>query len=148
EGYNSVDYNFQFFEVTDYSAGTQSILQFSLAGVTTNPGIAKTFQSGYANLINRKNLPVIEPVIKRGVFELNETLIIGNEVTDLKISEVRNDYIKIDGKSKLKVGDRIVGRLSGVSAEITSLNDNQAKFKTDFSNRQEYGWLDDIGKLK
>ena len=21
------------------------------------------------------------------------------------------------------------------------------KFKTDFSNRQEYGWLDDIGKL-
>ena len=146
-GFNSVDYNFQFFNVIDYSAGTQSILEFSLAGVTTNPGIAKTFQSGYATLINKKNLPVIEPVIKRGVFELNETLIIGNEVTDLKISEVRNDYIKIDGKSKLKVGDRIVGRLSGVSAEITSLNDNQAKFKTDFSNRQEYGWLDDIGKL-
>ena len=44
-GYNSEDYNFQFFEVTDYSAGTQSILQFSLAGVSTNPGIAKTFQS-------------------------------------------------------------------------------------------------------
>ena len=77
--------------------------------------LLKLSSRGYANLINRKNLPVIEPVIKRGVFELNETLIIGNEVTDLKISEVRNDYIKIDGKSKLKVGDRIVGRLSGVS---------------------------------
>ena len=146
-GYNSEDYNFQFFEVIDYSAGTQSILEFSLAGVTTNPGIAKTFQSGYANLINKNNLPVIEPVIKRGVFELNETLIVGTEITDLTISEVRNDYIKIDGKSKLKVGDRIVGRLSGVSAEIISLTNNQAKFKTDFSNRQEYGWLDDIGKL-
>ena len=24
---------------------------------------------------------------------------------------------------------------------------NKAKFKTDFSNRQEYGWLDDVGKL-
>ena len=146
-GYNSEDYNFQFFEVIDYSAGTQSILEFSLAGVTTNPGIAKTFQSGYANLINKNSLPVIEPVIKRGVFELNETLIVGTEITDLTISEVRNDYIKIDGKSKLKVGDRIVGRLSGVSAEIISLTNNQAKFKTDFSNRQEYGWLDDIGKL-
>ena len=56
----------------------------------------------------------------------------GNEVTDLKISEVRNDYIKIDGKSKLKVGDRIVGRLSGVSAEITSLNDNQLNSKLIF----------------
>ena len=146
-GFNSEDYNFQFFNVIDYSAGTQSILEFSLAGVTTNPGIAKTFQSGYATIINKKNIPVIEPVIKRGVFELNETLIIGTEITDLTISEVRNDYIKIDGKAKLKVGDRIVGRLSGVSAEITSLTNNLAKFKTDFSNRQEYGWLDDIGKL-
>ncbi|MEC8551810.1 MAG: hypothetical protein VXY93_15040, partial [Pseudomonadota bacterium] len=47
----------------------------------------------------------------------------------------------------LKAGDRILGRSSNVSAEITSLVKNKAKFKTDFSNRQEYGWLDDIGKL-
>ena len=37
--------------------------------------------------------------------------------------------------------------MSNVSAEITSIVDNQAKFTTDFSNRQDYGWLDDIGKL-
>ena len=99
-GFNSEDYNFQFFNVIDYSAGTQSILEFSLAGVTTNPGIAKTFQSGYATLINKKKYPVIEPVQTRGVFELKETLIIDNIITDLKIIEVRNDYIKIDGKFK------------------------------------------------
>jgi len=146
-GYNSEDYNYQFFGVTGYSAGTQCILEFSLAGVTTNPGIAKTFQSGYATLVNKKKYPVIEPVQSRGVFELKETLIIDNVITDLKVIEVRNDYIKIDGKFKIKVGDRIKGELSNVSAEITSLVDNQAKFTTDFSNRQEYGWLDDIGKL-
>ena len=146
-GYNSDNYNYSFFDVTDYTAGTQCIAVFSLAGVTTNPGIAKTFQSGYATLVNKKKYPDIEPVQTRGVFELKETLIIDNVVTDLKIIEVRNDYIKIDGKYKIKKGDRIKGELSNVSAEITSIVDNQAKFTTDFSNRQEYGWLDDIGKL-
>ena len=146
-GYNSDNYNYQFFDVDEYIIGTQCILKFSTAGVTTNPGIAKTFQSGYATLVNKKKYPVIEPIQSRGVFELKETLIVGTEITDLKVIEVRNDYIKIDGKYKLRIGDRIKGELSNVSAEITGLVDNQAKFTTDFSNRQEYGWLDDIGKL-
>ena len=66
-GYNSDNYNYSFFDVTDYTAGTQCIAVFSTAGVTTNPGIAKTFQSGYATLINKKKYPVIEPVQSRGV---------------------------------------------------------------------------------
>ena len=147
DGYNSENYNFQFFKVDDYIAGTQSVLKFSLAGVTTNPGIAKTFQSGYATLVNKKKYPVIEPIQSRGEFELKERLIIGNVKTDLTVEEVRNDYVKIDGKFKIKKGDRIKGELSNVSAEITNVVKNQAKFNVDFSNRQEYGWLDDIGKL-
>ena len=146
-GYNSENYNYQFFNVDDYIAGTQCILKFSTAGVTTNPGIAKTFQSGYATLVNKNKYPVIEPVQSRGSFELKETLIVDSVITDLKVIEVRNDYIKIDGKFKLNKGDRIKGELSNVSAEITSIVDNQAKFTTDFSNKQDYGWLDDIGKL-
>ena len=141
DGFNSENYNYQFFEIADYIAGTQAILKFNLAGLTTNPGIAKTFQSGYASIINKLNYPVIEPIQTRGVFELNETLIVNSIKTDLLIVEIRDDYIKIDGKFDLKSGDRILGRSSNVSAEITSLVKNKAKFKTDFSNRQEYGWL-------
>ena len=119
-----------------------------MAGLTTNTGIAKTFQSGYAFIINKNNYPIIEPIQTRGEFELNETLLVNSVNTDLSVVEIRDDYIKIDGKFDLKIGDRIKGRSSNVSAEITSLIDNKAKFKTDFSNRKEYGWLDDIGKLK
>ena len=43
-----------FFEVQDYIKGTPSRLVFSLAGLTTNPGIGKTFQSGYATIVNEK----------------------------------------------------------------------------------------------
>ena len=71
-GYNSDNYNYQFFNVDEYIIGTQCVLKFNTAGVTTNPGIAKTFQSGYATLINKKKYPVIEPIQSKGVFELNK----------------------------------------------------------------------------
>ena len=147
DGYNSENYNYQYFDVIDYIAGTQCILKFNTAGVTTNPGIAKTYQSGYASIINSKDLPVIEAIQKRGEYELNEPLLINNEATDLKVIEIREDYIKTDGKFKIKRGDRIKGELSNVSAEIVSIVGNSARFNTNFSNRQEYGWIDNVGKL-
>ncbi|MEC8551077.1 MAG: hypothetical protein VXY93_11320, partial [Pseudomonadota bacterium] len=147
DGFNSEDYNYSFFPVVSYTPGTTAELEFSIAGLTTNPGIAKTFQSGYATIVNKKNYPIIEPVQTRGSFQLNESIVIDNVITDLKVVEIRDDFIKLDGKFEIKKGDRIKGRSSNVSAEITSLISNKAKFKTDFSNRQEYGWLDDVGKL-
>ena len=147
DGFNSENYNYQFFTVQDYIAGTQAILKFNLAGLTTNAGIAKTFQSGYATIVNKNSYPVLEPIQTRGIFELNEKLLVNGILTDLLVVEIRDDFIKLDGKFEIQNGDRISGRSSGVSAEITSIINNKAKFKTNFSNRQEYGWLDDIGKL-
>ena len=147
DGFNSENHNYKFFDVQDYIAGTPSQLIFNLAGLTTNPGIAKTFQSGYATLINKNIYPDIRPIQKRGVFTVNEPLNVGNQKTDLIIVEIRDDYIKIDGLFEVKKGDRVTGTISGVSAEIISISDNKARYKIDFSSRQEYGWLDDTGKL-
>ncbi|MEC8551123.1 MAG: hypothetical protein VXY93_11550, partial [Pseudomonadota bacterium] len=146
-GYNSDNYNYQFFDVTDYVAGTQCVVTFSLAGLTTNPGIAKTFQSGYATIINKKNYPEIIPIQERGIFQQNEPIILNGEKTDLSVVETRDDFIKLDGLDMVKKGDRITGRTTGVSAEIVDLKPNLGRFEIDFSNRQEYGWLDDTGKL-
>ena len=147
DGFNSENYDYKFFKVDNYIAGTQSRLMFSLAGVTTNPGIAKTFQSGFANLINRKDYPEIVPIQKRGQFELQEKLSVNNIRTDLIIVDIRDDYVKVDGLYLIRKGDRITGNISGVSAEITSISENKGKYKISFSNRQEVGWLNDIGKI-
>ena len=147
DGFNSEDYNYQFFEVQDYIKGTPSRLIFSLAGLTTNPGIGKTFQSGYATIINQKNYPVIRPIQSRGVFELNEKLLINDTKSDLRLVEIRDDFVKLDGLSLVKIGDRIRGEVSGISAEIISITENKAKFKVDYASRKEIGWLDDTGKL-
>ena len=147
DGFNSENHDYKFFDVQDYIAGTPSQLIFNLAGLTTNPGIAKTFQSGYATLINKNVYPDIRPIQNRGVFTVNEPLNVGSQKTDLIIVEIRDDYIKIDGLFKVEKGDRVTGTISGVSAEIISISENKARYKIDFSSRQEYGWLDDTGKL-
>ena len=147
DGFNSENYNYQFFKVVDYIKGTPSKLKFSIAGLTTNPGVAKTFQSGFAVVINKKKYPDIRPIQTRGQFDLQEKLTVNNVQSDLTVVEIRDDYIKVGGLDPIKPTDRITGNISGTSAEIISLNENQAKFNIDFSSRQEYGWLDDTGKL-
>jgi len=147
DGFNSENYNYQFFKVVDYINSNPRKLKFSIAGLSTNPGVAKTFQSGFAVVINKKKYPDIRPIQTRGQFDLQEKLTVNNVQSDLTVVEIRDDYIKVGGLDPIKSTDRITGNISGTSAEIISLNENQAKFNIDFSSRQEYGWLDDTGKL-
>ena len=125
--------------------------KYSLAGLTTNPGIAKTYQSGYANIINRKNYPVFEVIQERGLLLVNESVLVEEGDTfierGLVIVESREDFIKIDGNYELKIGDRIKGSNTNISATVTNIVGNRAKFVVDYSNRQDYGWSDNIGKL-
>jgi hypothetical protein len=155
-GYNSENYNYTFFRVDEFINSNPAILKFSLVdengvGLTTNPGIAKTSQSGYATIINKKNYPDITVVQKRAFFEENEQLYVDNGTgffsVDLRVSLVRNDYIKVIGKYKLQIGDKIKGKVTSALAEVTSINKDRAKFKISYSSKQDLGWRNDIGKL-
>ena len=100
------------------------------------------------NTVNKNVLPQIIPVQSRGQFLLNEELTVNGSETDLLIvTEIRDDYIKVDGLFVLRNGDRIVGKTTNVSAEIVNANYKKSLFKINYSSRQDYGWLDDIGKL-
>ena len=147
DGFNSSDYNFKFFKVEEYTGGTEVIVKYSVAGLSTNPGIAVTFQSGFASIINKQKYPNIVPVQKRGVFQLNEKLLLNDEKVDVSVIETRDDYIKLDGLQLISIGDRITGRTTGVSAEVVALKSDKGFFSIDFSNRREYGWINNIGKL-
>ena len=151
DGYNSANYQYRFFKVDDFINTNPAILKYNLIGLTTNPGIAKTFQSGYANIVNRSKYPVLESVQVRGKYVTNEKLFVlrGNDFVerDIKVVDVRDDYIKIDGKYQLKIGDRIKGSVSDVTSSVIGLTENKAKFKVNYSNRQDQGWTDNVGKI-
>ena len=151
DGFNSSDYNYQFFKVTEYLSSNPDVLKFDLVGVTTNPGVAKVFQSGYANIVNRKVYPELEVIQDRAEFSDNESILVqesGSYIKkDIRIVEYRDDYIKTDGYDNLKVGDRFIGNVSGTAANVTGITNSKAKFNVDFSSRVDYGWNDNIGKL-
>lgn len=155
-GYNSSDYDYRFFTVTSWVNSIPAKLEFSLTddqgvGLTTNPGIAKTFQSGYASIVSAKNYPFFDVIQKRAVFKLNEQLYVdsGNGFVerDLYVSNAREDYIKIKGKYQLVKGQTIRGKISGVIATVSEITNNRAKFKVDYASDQNTGWSNDIGKL-
>ena len=150
-GYNSGDYNYNFFEVTSFLNSNPAELEFNLSGFTTNPGVAKTYQSGYATLVNRSVYPTLNVVQKRGSFVKNEQLFVdigsGYIAENVYVTDAREDFVKTHGLYDLEKGYKIKGTVSGVTARVTSIITNKAKFEVDYSNKQEYGWLDNIGKL-
>ena len=119
--------------------------------LTSNPGIAKTIQSGYATLVNKKNYPIINVVQKRSSFSVGEKLFVdagtGFTSTDLIISLVRDDYIKVVGRYILRKGFRIKGQISGSIAEVVDIDKKRAKFTIDYASRTDNGWSDDIGMI-
>ena len=154
-GYNSENYDYRFFRVDSYVNSNPAILTFSVVdelgvGLSTNPGIAKTYQSGYATIINKNYYPVIDVIKKRGEFSLNEQLFVdsgsGFAEQDVYVYSVRDEFIKVNGKYALKEGDKIKGKVSGVIADVLSIGTNRSRFKIKYSSRQNIGWRNDIGK--
>ena len=156
-GYNSEDYGYRFFTVKSYVNTNPAKLVFEIkdesgVGLSTNAGIAKTVQSGYANIINESDYPVIDVIKKRSVFYENEQLYVNRDNSgyiqqNLYVSSVRNDYIKVKGRFSLRVGDQVKGKVSGAIADITSVSENRSKFMIDYSSPQEIGWRKDTGVL-
>ena len=155
-GFNSQDYDYQMFKVIQYANTSPASLTFQLVddagvGLTTNAGIAKTFQSGYATLINESNYPRITIEQERGSFVENERLYVdsgqGYAKQDLFVALVRDDYIKVRGRANLFKGDRIKGFISGTIADVTSIDRKRGKFEIEYSSKNDIGWNDDIGKI-
>ena len=60
---------------------------------------------------------------------------------------VRDEFIKVNGRYLLKEGDKIKGKVSGIIADVTSVDNIRSRFKIDYSSRQNFGWRNDIGKI-
>ena len=155
-GYNSADYQYRFFKVKSYNNISPATLEFEIVddagvGLSTNVGLAKTVQSGYATLINKKYYPEVKVIQERAKFFTNEQLYVdttgaGYSSEDISVSLIRDDYIKVMGSYDLNVGDKIKGVISGTVADVTGVTRNRGLFNVDYSSKQELGWRDDTGK--
>ena len=112
-GFNSEDYQFNFFKVISYENLIPAKLKFSVAGLTTNPGLANTTQGSFANIVKRSEYPTFKVTQGKSSFVSGEQLFVNGEPTDLNVTTVLPDYIKTSGKYEVKSGDSVRGVQSG-----------------------------------
>ena len=150
QGFNSADYGYRFFTVSAYYNTNPAVVEFNLAGIATNAGLAKTNQ-GYATIIAKRNYPTFDTTQEFALFEKNEKLLTdtgtGYIERDLSVTDSTRNYIKISGSYILEVGERLKGKNSGVKATVQSLDNNAGYFEVSYASRQDYGWTTDTGKL-
>ena len=148
-GFNSSDYGYKFFKVTKYDS-TSAIndqVTISVAGLTTNTGIAKTNQNFAGTLINKRDYPEFKLIKKKSEFLIGESLSSNNIVRDLRVQKIDKNSIKVSGLYDLSVGEIITGTESGSVATINSLFLNHGTFNIGFSNLKNIGWETETGKL-
>ena len=151
-GYNSTDYGYDFFTITDYQNTSPAVLEFNLSGIATAVGVAKTSQQNYATVTNSNKYPQFKTTQKSAEFTVGERLGVKESgsfvLSNLSVLENNPDeFIKITGKRELVIGDEIRGDISGTVATINSISNNNGVFNIDYSLKQDRGWNDEIGRL-
>jgi len=153
EGYNSEDHGYEFFTVSSFQNTNPAILEFSVSGFTTNPGLAKTNQSSYGSIIKYDDYPQFDVTTDYSRFFIGERLLTKTDEDgiytkkDLVITESGDDYIKIVGSYQLSKDEFILGEKSGSVATIESVFENRGVFSVGYSLQKDYSWSTDIGKL-
>jgi hypothetical protein len=157
DGFNSSDYGYKFFEVTNYKNKTDQTLNppinddevtISISGLGTNTGIAKTVQDSFGNIISKNNYPTFSISLAPSIFELGEKLLSNDQEIDLEvIASDKSGNLKVFGSYDLSANERIEGKISGNVATIRSIEKYDGFYETKFSNRKDEGWEKETGKL-
>ena len=154
DGFNSEDYGYGFFDVINYQNSATILprkLEYSLVGLSTNVGIAKTIQESYGSIVNYNNYPKFEVSQTYSPFTIGETLSVQNEtefdIQDLRIVQYNENYIKVSGKYELSPNEIIRGVQSGNLATVNAVEKTTGQFEVGYGSSQKLGWSDDVGKL-
>jgi hypothetical protein len=151
DGFNSSDYGYQFFTVTNFQNLNPAKLYFSLSGLTTNPGIVKTIQESYATITNFKKYPEFEVIQKFSPFSIGERLSsnTGDGFIDRNLVVVSCDgnFIKVSGNYDLSDGEKIRGMQSFNEATIDSVKFINGVYNINYFNIQKFGSKFETGKL-
>ena len=148
DGFNSSDYGFRFFKVTDYNnEGLNDTVSIGVSEFTSNTGIAKTIQDFSGVIINKNDYPTFKVVQEPSKFFIGETLSSNQIIRDLEVTGSDGNSLKVLGLYELSVGEVITGNESGSVATIKSLNLNEGTFNVAYSNDKDIGWDTETGKL-
>ena len=149
DGFNSSDYGYKFFTVTNYNVGlVEDKVTLSIVGLGTNTGIAKTIQDSFGTIVSKDNYPTFSISLRSSAFEIGETLIVDDVERDLVVTGYDDSgFLKVFGSYDLSVNEVLKGKTSGNLGTIESLDEYDGMYEIKFSNRKNEGWETETGKL-
>ena len=152
-GYNSVDYNYKFFDVTsiDENIGGIGSVSYKLDPDVNNPGLYSTARS-YGRVVSKGDFPTFDPVLIKNDFSLGEVVQTQNVSEDKATFGVvsswdhKNKILKVNAKEEFTTGTKIQGKGSGTVATIYDKVDIDSWYKIEASPLVVKGWRKDNGK--
>jgi len=147
-GFNSSDLGYRFLKVSGYQKLSEDRITIDASEYTSNTGIAKTIQDSSGTIINKKNYPEFNVITQSSLFSVGESLLVNGVEVDLKVESNTNDTdLKVVGSYELFVNDKIVGKSSGNTAYVSTIEKADAVYKVDYSIKKRFGWQSTTGRL-
>ena len=150
DGFNSKDYGYEFFVVSDYSlaADSSGADVVTIKSKSSNPGTPKTIQDSTGVLVNKKNYPIFTVGLTQSNFEIGEKIILNGANTDIIVSDYENsNSIKLFGTDNININDKIFGVTTGNLATIKKLESFAGNYTVSPATRVNEGWINRTGFL-
>jgi len=150
DGFNSKDYGYKFFTITNYgiAADPSGADVVTIKSRSSNPGTPKSIQDSSGSLVNKKNYPSFLVQISPSDFQINESLFINDEESNLEVVDYESsNTIKIFGSDTIKPNDKITGKTSGNIAIIKDIEIFDGNCTVSATNRVDEGWFTSSGFL-
>ena len=147
EGYNSTDYNYQYFTLTGVTTNPGQVNQAIITyDVPTAPG---THDYGsYGTVANKKDIAQFNLTLVESVFVNNEIIYSGDNEARVILGDGKTtNVLRVDSAVGFNTGDSIVGKISNGGGTIESIQTYTGDFDTGVSVEKIYGWEKDSGKL-
>ena len=144
-GYNSVDYDYQLFTLTDVNiplGGNVGVVTFSLSGIIPDNLHAGNFDSDNSagRIINQSSFPQFDISLKKNDFLIGEKIVSdrGDGIVDSWNNRI--ELLKVSTSRDFRVGDLIKGQTSGTQGTVKSKVDYNSDIETESSSIVEKGW--------
>ena len=152
KGYNSSDYNYNLFELTDVRpnlGGSGAWIEYSLSEYLTGAEIPGNvdFTNSAGRAIPQVHLPIFEPVLQTNNFFIDETVTAGSKVGTVGRWNPLSEYLYLESPKEFTAGDRILGKSSNTQGDVESKINFNAEIKTGAGATVVDGWQTNSGFL-
>jgi len=152
KGYNSANYNYSLFTITDIDpdyGGLNPSITYNLSNYLSGSDVPGTFNAleSYGKVILDEEFPVFNWTLTKGVFSPGETVISGLNVGTVIYWDDVNEYLKVSSVDNFYPGDLLTSRVTGLEVEITEVFTYDSNFDIGASSIVTKGWNSNTGFL-